>query len=137
MPNEIRVDAGPVNFEFTVSIDVNGIEVVPADKVKVEDSQTPKYLPLRSGHLTQIYSEVWVSIAGEWYEITKDSPPDKPSVTLGQISEATESLRKELKDAEGRLMEKIDDLGQLTYDVHQRLGPRPGELTQDMLDGLT
>ena len=46
------------------------------------------------------------------------------------MAQAIEGLKTEL-------MEKIDDLGQLTSDVYQRQGPRPGELTQDMLDGLT
>ena len=36
------IDIGPVEFNFTVSMDVKGIQVIPADSIQVEESATPR-----------------------------------------------------------------------------------------------
>lgn len=74
-PQNHRVDAGPVEFRFDVSLDVKGIEVIRADSVNVEKSDTPRYLATASGPYIQVYSHVYVSIYGVWHDITRDAPP--------------------------------------------------------------
>ena len=51
------------------------LEVIPADDVEVEDSQTLKYLRLRSGDY-QCYKRVFLTVGGERVEITVDTLPD-------------------------------------------------------------
>lgn len=70
------VDIGPVEFTAgAAEFRVTGIEVIPADKIRVEDSSTPRYLATASGPYIQIYSHVYVSVDGKWSDITRDSPP--------------------------------------------------------------
>ena len=71
------VDIGPVEFTAgAAEFRVTGIEVIPADKIRTEDSDTPKYLGTASGHYFKIYSRVLLSVYGEWHEITRDSLPE-------------------------------------------------------------
>ena len=63
------VDASPVYFHFET-------DYVPAEAVKVEDSSTPRYLLLKAGNF-RCYSHVWLSVEGEWYDITVEDLPDQ------------------------------------------------------------
>ena len=72
---EHRVDAGPVEFNFTVSMNVKGIQVIPADSIHVEESATPRFLGTKSGAYLQVYSRVFVTVYGERHELTRDSLP--------------------------------------------------------------
>ena len=78
--NRFSVDAGPVEFNFDVSIDVKGIEIIPADSIDIEKSATPKYLGTKSGAYLQVYSRVFVTVYGERREITRDSLPEESQI---------------------------------------------------------
>ena len=100
------------------------VKVYNVDDIRLEKSPTVRYVWSPSGAFLSNH-RIEVLVDGKWHDLTRER--DMPTNTE-QMAQTVEGLRTELKDAEGRLMEKIDDLGQLTYDVHQRLGPRPGEL---------
>ena len=68
-PRHHRVDASGVSIHFTA-------EVVSADAVKVEDSPNPRYLRLRGGDF-RCYSHVWLSVEGQWHDITIDHLPEE------------------------------------------------------------
>ena len=55
------------------------LEVIPADDIQVEDSESLRYLRLRNGDY-QCYKRVFLIVGGEKMEITVDSLPDAPSV---------------------------------------------------------
>ena len=50
------------------------LTITRADSVKVEPSETLKYLRMRNGDF-ECYSRVLVSVEGEWKEITVDCLP--------------------------------------------------------------
>ena len=70
-PMAHKVDAKPIRWEFDVS--TPDVTVIRADSIRAESSSTPKYLAMKSGEI-EVYSRVLISVEGEWYEITKDSP---------------------------------------------------------------
>ena len=118
---------GHVSFEPpTMSAEM---KVYKADDVRLEKSQTVRYLWSPSGAYLCNY-RILILVDGKWHELTREKDLPTRDQTTDQTAQAVEGLRTDL-------MEKIDDLGQLTYEVYQGQGPRRGELTQDMLDGLT
>ena len=71
----IRVDASPVKFDLSVSLDVSGIEVIPADSIEVEPAKTPQYLGTRNGYI-EVYSRVFVTVYGKRKPLTTDTLPE-------------------------------------------------------------
>ena len=72
----IRVDASPVKFGLgSMSLDVSGIEVIPADRIEVEPAKTPQYLGIRSGYI-EVCQRVFVTISGKRILLTTDTPPE-------------------------------------------------------------
>ena len=69
------IDAGPVNFDFSLSFDVSGIEVIPADSIEVEPANTPQYLGTRNGYF-EVYSRVFITVYGERKPLTTDTLPE-------------------------------------------------------------
>ena len=63
-----------INLEATFTAGPGTFTVTPVDSVKVEPSETPKYLRMRNGDF-ECYSRVLVSVDGEWTEITVDCLP--------------------------------------------------------------
>ena len=51
------------------------VTVLPADDIEVEDTDTIKYLRLRTGDY-QVPKSVFLIVDGERYEITQDALPD-------------------------------------------------------------
>ena len=52
-------------------------EPIPSSELRVQDSETPKYLGTASGYYFRIQSQVLLCIHGEWHEITRDDPPPR------------------------------------------------------------
>ena len=53
------------------------VRVQYADRIEVEDSQTLKYLRLRTGDVYGLAQAVFLVVEGERYEITQDTLPEE------------------------------------------------------------
>ena len=68
-------------FYRLVLIDQQGqakktVEVrLPSSAIETEPSPTPKYLRLASGAV-EVYSSVYISVDGNWLELTQDTLPE-------------------------------------------------------------
>ena len=70
-PKHINLEATIASGHPTIKATLT---VTPVDSVKVEESNTRKYLRMRNGDF-ECYSRVLVSVDGEWREITVDCLP--------------------------------------------------------------
>ena len=60
-------------YELVISTD--SLEITTADRIEVEDAETPKYLRLKNGDF-QLPQAVFLTIEGRRMEITLDSLPE-------------------------------------------------------------
>ena len=74
-PKVVNLSVSGALGELTASVT---LEVIPADDIQVEDSETPRYLRLRNGDY-QCYKRVFLIVGGEKSEITVDVLTDAPS----------------------------------------------------------
>ena len=70
-PKPINLEGSIISGHATIKATLT---VTPVDSVKVEESNTRKYLRMRNGDF-ECYSRVLVSVDGKWREITVDCLP--------------------------------------------------------------
>ena len=66
----------PDRTAYEMVLFTESLEITPADRIEVEEAETPKYLRLRTGDF-RMPQAVFLVIDGERHEITLDELPSE------------------------------------------------------------
>ena len=72
------------------------LKVYPVDSIKVEDSDSLRYLRLHDG-VIQCRNRVLILVEGDWKEITRESLPEESPTNIDQLAEAVSELKADME----------------------------------------